>query len=98
MKPADSYERLALRGLLLELVAEQTAMARATIAAAGGPDAGGSTEAVDAAVQAWTGPRQAAADKARRTLEGIESEAGGWSFAKLSLAVAALRDIRASAA
>jgi len=96
MQPADGYERLALRGLLLELVAEQTAMARAAMASADGPAGGATMRAADATVKRWAETRQQAADRARKTLEGIEAEASGWSFAKLSLATAALREVRSA--
>ena len=36
-----------------------------------------------------------AVDRARRTIEDIEQTAGGWSFAKLTIANAALRAVGA---
>ena len=39
--------------------------------------------------------RRGKADIARRTIDEIEASAGGWSFAKLTIANAALRELAA---
>ncbi len=85
---ADPYERTALRGLVAELTAEQVDLARAALAGAGPlPDA----TAARGAVEAWAAPRADAVARARRTVAEIEGAGGEWSFAKLTIANAALR-------
>jgi len=83
----DDFERRAVRQLLVSLVDEQTALTRQV--AAGAPT--DTAEAAHAAVAAWSAPRQAAVERSLRMLSDIE-ETGGWSFAKLTLAHAALRE------
>ncbi len=91
IRTTDPYERQALRGLILELLGEQTARTRAIIALAGDePVANG--KAADKAVDAWAEPRRASVDRARKLISDIESAADGWSFAKLTIANAALRE------
>ena len=87
----DSYERLAVRRLLEELLTEQAAATRGVIAAADGPEAGADAAAARTAVQAWTAKRKEAAKIARSTLEDAQAAGGGWSFAKLTIVNAALR-------
>jgi len=88
----DAYERTALRRLIEELLAEQTSLARAVIARADPKPANGAAGA-RAAVQAWCVPRVDQVAAARRTLEEIEAAPGGWTFAKLTIANAALREL-----
>ena len=82
---ADPYERTALRGLVADLTGEQVDLARAALTDAA-PD-----EDAPTALARWSAPRQAAIERARRTVSEIEAAGGDWSFAKLSLANAALR-------
>ena len=82
---SDPYEQTALRGLIAELVGEQVALARAVLAGSA-PD-----DEPTAAIEAWAEPRREAIDRARRTVEEIEASGGPWTFAKLTLASAALR-------
>ncbi|HUO11126.1 MAG TPA: NAD-glutamate dehydrogenase domain-containing protein, partial [Caulobacteraceae bacterium] len=90
---SDAYERLAIRRLIEDMLAEQEALARAVITYAGRPDAGDSPEAAKAAVASWSGLHAEAVRFARSTINGIEKEGGGWSFAKLTIANAALREL-----
>jgi glutamate dehydrogenase len=85
--PEDSYERAALRSLIVDLISDQTRRVRAVLAAAPG-------ETPNEALSRWAAPRQAAIDRGRRTLEEIEQTPQGWTFAKLTLAASALRDVR----
>jgi glutamate dehydrogenase len=89
----DSFERTALRRLIEELLAEQAAVARTVMEACGRPRATAAPEGARAAVEAWTEPRSERAAAARRTLAEIEAAAGPWTFAKLTIANAALRDL-----
>ena len=88
----DSFERTALRRLIEELLAEQASLARAVIAktqakAAGDPDG------ARAAVKAWSASRADQVETVRRTLAEIEAASGPWTFAKLTIANAALREL-----
>jgi glutamate dehydrogenase len=82
---ADAYERLAVRRLIVDLADLQ--------AAAAAKAAAKSVEtAADAAIAAWRKPRKAAVDRALATVADIGSGMEPWSFAKLTLAAAALRE------
>ncbi len=93
VRAQDGYERAALRGLILELIADQTQRTRAIMDAAGSPSAGDSADTARAAITGWIEPRKPAVERARRVLDSIEQTADGWSFAKLTIANAALRGV-----
>lgn len=84
---SDSYERAALRSLIADLGAEQCARAQAIAGLAGERGAGASA----AAIETWSAPRRDGIARARRIIQDIEMSGEGWSFAKLTLAHAALR-------
>jgi glutamate dehydrogenase len=88
----DSFERTALRRLLEEMLAEQATLAR-EVMASGHPRAAAEPEGAKAAVDAWIAPRCDQVAVARRTLAEIEGSAGPWTFAKLTIANAALREL-----
>jgi len=92
----DHFERTAVRRLVEDLLAEQTAVTRALMSFAASPQAGDSPEAVDAAIASWSSLRREAVAVARRTLEEIEASTGTWTFAKLTIANAALRELAAA--
>ena len=50
-------------------------------------------ERARAALNAWSLAHAEAARFARKTVEDIDKAAGGWSFAKLTIANAALREL-----
>jgi glutamate dehydrogenase len=87
----DAYERLAIRRLIEDMLDEQAALARAVMAYAGRPQAGEDAAAAKAAVASWSALKAEAVRAARSTIANIEREGGGWSFAKLTIANAALR-------
>jgi glutamate dehydrogenase len=89
----DAFERTAVRRLVEDLLAEQGAVTRAVIAFAGDAKAGASEEAAQAAIAAWTTERRDIAQAARKAVEEIEASGGAWSFAKLTIANAALREL-----
>ena len=89
IKPADLYERTAIRRLIADLVEEQTVVARA---AATGAEPPADVAAAAALVRRWLDGREAA-PRALKTLEEVEASPGGWSFAKLTIANAALRAV-----
>ncbi|HEY3798165.1 MAG TPA: NAD-glutamate dehydrogenase [Caulobacteraceae bacterium] len=88
---ADAYERLAVRRLVEDLLAEQEALTRQIMAYAGRSEAGESADSAKAAIASWSGLNAQAVRTARSTISGIEKDAGGWTFAKLTIANAALR-------
>ncbi|MBE7217603.1 MAG: NAD-glutamate dehydrogenase [Caulobacteraceae bacterium] len=90
LKGGDAYERRAVRGLVVDLLEAQARLA-ARIADETGSAHPQTPEAVIEAVQRFAGPRREALDLARQAMADIEAAGGGWSFAKLSLADAALR-------
>jgi len=92
----DHFERTAVRRLVEDLLAEQTAVARAIISFAANPEAGDSAKTVDAAIASWSSLRREAVAVAQRTLDEIQASAGTWTFAKLTIANAALRELAAA--
>jgi glutamate dehydrogenase len=88
----DPYERQAVRELILDMVGEQTARVRAIMALAKRP-----APDVATAIDGWVEPRKPAVERARAVIDEIEQSAGGWSFAKLTIANAALKAASAQA-
>jgi glutamate dehydrogenase len=88
----DSFERTALRRLIEELLAEQASLARAVMVKAEAR-AAAEPEGARAAVAAWSATRLAQVQAAGRTLADIEASVGPWTFAKLTIANAALREL-----
>jgi glutamate dehydrogenase len=87
----DVYERLAVRRLIEDMLDEQAALTRAVMAYAGRPEAGEDAAAAKAAVASWSALKADAVRGAKSTIANIERDAGGWTFAKLTIANAALR-------
>jgi glutamate dehydrogenase len=96
-RAGDIFERTALRRLIEDLLAEQAGLTRAIMAFAGGAEAGKDDAHAAEAVAAWARPRPEQARAPVRTIEEIESSGGAWSFAKLTIANAALRELLAEA-
>ena len=93
----DTFERTAVRRLIEDLLAEQALAAHSVIAFAKSEKTGASAEAAAEAVAGWAALRPDAAAAARRTLEEIEAVGGAWTFAKLTIANAALRELATTA-
>jgi glutamate dehydrogenase len=89
----DAFERTAVRRLVEDLLAEQASVTRAVMGLADGKRAGENEEAAQAAIASWTDSRRESADAARKAVEEIEAAGGAWSFAKLTIANAALREL-----
>ena len=87
----DAYERLAVRRLIEDLLDEQASLTRAVMAYAGRPQAGEDAAAARSTVSAWSSLNGEPVRAARSTIADIEKDGGGWSFAKLTIANAALR-------
>ena len=96
-RAGDIFERTALRRLIEDLLAEQTQLTRAIMAFAGGAQAGEDDVHAKQAVSAWVALRPDQARAATRTVDEIEAGGGAWSFAKLTIANAALRELAAEA-
>ncbi|HEX8570510.1 MAG TPA: NAD-glutamate dehydrogenase [Caulobacteraceae bacterium] len=93
----DHYERLAVRRVIEDILQEQCAMT-ATILKAAPAAAGDTQDSAEAAVQAWIEQRGDRVRRALRQVEEVEQSGAGWSFAKLTIANAALRELCSSAA
>jgi glutamate dehydrogenase len=89
----DSFERTALRRLIEELLVQQTELTEGLMAFAGGPQAGESAEHARQTAASWAALRRPETDRARATIEEIEAAGGPWTFAKLTIAGAALREL-----
>ena len=81
----DHFDRLAVRRLIEDLMAEQVALTRA-VAAASERGRGRREATAEAAVDAWIGPRQAVVEGVRAAVDEIEASGTGWTFAKLTIA------------
>jgi glutamate dehydrogenase len=88
----DHYERLAVRRLIEDLMSQQAALSSA-VAAASPLTVGSNGKAAREAVQAYLAPRAQAFQQMRKTVDEIEQSGPGWSFAKLTIANAALREL-----
>ncbi len=97
-RAGDIFERTALRRLIEDLLAEQAQLTRSIMAFAGAAQAGDDAASATTAVAAWAGLRPAQALAATRTVAEIEAGGGSWTFAKLTIANAALRELAAEAA
>lgn len=92
----DHFDRMAVRRLIEDLMSEQLALTRA-VAKSVKPKAGESEKAAEAAVDAWIGPRLATVEALRASVDEIEASGAGWTFAKLTLANATIREAMAAA-
>ncbi len=92
----DTYERLAVRRLVEDMVSEQAGLTGAIMDACGPPPESDRPDRAAHAVHAWISDRGDAVRVARRTIEEVEKAPGGWSFAKLTIANAALRELAAT--
>ncbi|HZZ70103.1 MAG TPA: NAD-glutamate dehydrogenase [Phenylobacterium sp.] len=94
----DTFERMALRRLIEDLLTQQAELTRTVMAFAGGSQAGDDASHARETASAWTALRPDKANQARRTIDEIESSGGAWTFAKLTIANAALRELAADGA
>ena len=89
----DSFERLAVRRLIEDMLTEQTAITEAVLKFAANAQAGEDEASAKAAISSWAALRGDRAKTVKRTIEEIEQAGGGWTFAKLTIANAALREL-----
>jgi glutamate dehydrogenase len=92
----DTYERLAVRRLIEDMLDEQANLASAVMQAAPAPPDDDKIDRAAQAVSSWTSDRTEAVRAVRRTVEEVEKAPGGWTFAKLTIANAALRELAAA--
>jgi glutamate dehydrogenase len=81
----DAFERSAVRSLVEDLVAEQTNLTARLLKASDG--------APERAAVAFAERRREGVLAANRVLDEIAASPGGWTFAKLTIANSALRDL-----
>ena len=96
-RAGDIFERTALRRLIEDLLAEQAQLTRAIMTFAGNAQAGENDAEARRAVVAWSSLHPDLTLAASRTVGEIEA-GGAWSFAKFTIANAALRELAAEAA
>ena len=89
----DSFERTALRRLMEDMLAEQATITRVVMAHAKNQKAGESAESAKVAITAWSAGRQDAVDAAHKAVAEIEAAGGAWTFAKLTIANSAVREL-----
>jgi glutamate dehydrogenase len=89
----DAYERMAARRLIEDTLTQQAALASAVMAFAGLAKASTEPASAAAALNGWSAARAKAVRAARDTVAEIEASSGGWTFAKLTIANAALREL-----
>jgi glutamate dehydrogenase len=89
----DAFERLAVRRLIEDMLTEQTAITQAIMGFTANAQAGDDDASARAAIASWSAMRNDRVRTARSTIEAIEAAGGGWSFAKLTIANAALRQL-----
>ena len=93
---ADHFDRLAVRRMIEDLMNEQLALTRA-VARSTDASVGASERSAEQAVDRWIGPRQATVEGVRASVDEIEASGSGWTFAKLTIANAVIREIASSA-
>ncbi len=91
--PADTYERQAVRRLIEDMLQEQVTLAGAVMTFAGRPAGDEPPEKAVSAVGAWSSAHADPVRMTKRLVEEVEKAPGGWSFPKLTVANAALREL-----
>ncbi|MNY60244.1 hypothetical protein D3C86_1967730 [compost metagenome] len=76
-------------------MAEQQQLTRA-VAKASAEAAGASEETAERAVDAWIGARIGQVESLRASVDEIETSGTGWTFAKLTIANGAIREVLGS--
>ena len=94
-RATDNFERTAIRRLMEDLLSEQAAVTQTIMAFTKSQQAGHDAAHALAAVTAWSAKRRDLTDQARKAVADIEAAGGTWTFAKLTIANAALRELAA---
>ncbi|WP_233206768.1 NAD-glutamate dehydrogenase [Caulobacter sp. FWC2] len=93
----DAFERLAVRRLIEDMLVEQTSITQSVLKFAANAQAGEDEAAAKSAIASWAALRGDRPKAVKRTIEDIEQAGGGWTFAKLTIANAALRELSTAA-
>jgi glutamate dehydrogenase len=94
LKSADEFERIALRRLVEDAFQQQAALTRAILKDT--PKARSEADA-RAVVEAWAGEHADGSRAVKAAIAAVEAAGEAWSFAKLTLVNAALRELVAQA-
>ncbi|MGE5500941.1 MAG: NAD-glutamate dehydrogenase, partial [Ignavibacteriales bacterium] len=86
----DSFERLATRRLIEDMLCEQAALTGAVLKTANGAEP-------KAAVADWSARHAEPVQAVKHAVEDIEKAGGDWTFAKLTIVNAALRELVSAA-
>jgi glutamate dehydrogenase len=89
----DAFDRLAVRRLIEEMLGKQADITRAIMEFTASDQAGEDQATARAAVSSWASLHDSRVQSLRRVVDTIEQAGGGWSFAKLTIANAALRQL-----
>jgi glutamate dehydrogenase len=82
--------------MIEDLMNEQSILTRA-VARVSDAAVGVSEDAAEGAVDAWIGSKLAVVEGVRASVDEIEQSGSGWTFAKLTIANAAIRDLASAA-
>jgi glutamate dehydrogenase len=95
----DAFERLAVRRLIEDMLTEQTSITQSVLKFAANAQAGDDESRRQGGHHLLGRPaRRSRPSAVKRTIEDIEQAGGGWTFAKLTIANAALRELWRAAA
>ncbi|WP_297802435.1 NAD-glutamate dehydrogenase [uncultured Brevundimonas sp.] len=97
VKSGDHFDRLAVRRLVQDLMTEEMTLTRA-VAKTCGSEVGETEAKAEQAVDAWIGQRLPSVEALRASVDEIEASGAGWTFAKLTIANAAIREVISSEA
>ena len=93
LRGGDHFERMAVRRLVEDMLSEQTQLTKTVMKFAGGAQGADTDEAAKSTVSSWAQMQSGPGRAVKRTVDEIEAAGGGWSFAKLTIANAALREL-----
>jgi glutamate dehydrogenase len=93
IKAEGPFERMAIRRLIEDLMGEQSELTAAIMGFAGNEQAADTGRSAQAAVASWSALRIDKVKKAQDSIAQIEAASGPWTFAKLTLANSALREV-----
>jgi glutamate dehydrogenase len=90
----DHWERLAIRGLVEAFMSEQSALTSSVFRYAQARElAGHNAVWSNQVLESWTVLNASQLDRTRQTVSDLKASSGGWSFAKLSIANAQIKDL-----
>ena len=93
IKAEGPFERMAIRRLIEDLMGEQFDLTSAIMGFAGNEQAADTVRSAQGAVTSWSALRIDKVKKAQDSIAQIEAASGPWTFAKLTLANSAVREV-----